>query len=94
LDNVVPGGTRIGAAMTAIAATDLIAELDNVVKAGSPERRIQILRQVAGLFLSDAERLKEQHIGVFDEVLVRLMKCVEPRVAKPNPPPHAPAGAV
>ena len=66
--------------MTAFAATELIAELDNVVKAGSPERRIQILRQVAGLFLSDAERLKEQHIGVFDEVLVRLMKCVDPRV--------------
>ncbi|CAN7274757.1 DUF2336 domain-containing protein [Bradyrhizobium sp. LjRoot220] len=65
--------------MTAIAATELIAELDNVVEACSPERRVQILRQVAGLFLSDADRLKEHHIGVFDEVLVRLMKCVDPR---------------
>jgi hypothetical protein len=44
--------------MTAIAVTGLIAELDNVVKAGSPERRIQILRRVAGLFLLDAERLE------------------------------------
>ena len=44
--------------MPAIAATDLIAELDNVVEAGSPERRVQILRRVAGLFLSDADRLK------------------------------------
>jgi len=65
--------------MTDIAATDLIAELDQFVKAGSPERRVQILRQVTGLFLSDAERLKERQIGVFDEVLVRLMKCVDPR---------------
>jgi uncharacterized protein (DUF2336 family) len=65
--------------MIDIAATDLITELDNVVKAGSPERRVQILRQVTGLFLSDAERLKERHISVFDEVLVRLMKCVDPR---------------
>ena len=65
--------------MTAIATTELIAELENVVKAGSPERRIQILRQVTGLFLSDADRLNEHHIGVFDEVLVRLMECVDSR---------------
>ena len=66
--------------MTAIATTDLACELENVIKAGSPERRVQILRQVAGPFLSDAGRLREHHTGAFDEFLVRLMPRVYPRV--------------
>jgi uncharacterized protein (DUF2336 family) len=66
--------------MTDIASTDLIAELENVVKAGSSERRVEILEQVTGLFLSNAERLKEHHIGVFDDVLARPIECVDPRV--------------
>ena len=63
--------------MITIATTELIFDLENAVKAGSPERRIHILRQVTGLFLSDADRLNEHHVGVFDEVLVRLMACVD-----------------
>jgi len=65
--------------MTAIASIDLIAELDHVLKAGPPGRRVRILRQVAGLFLEDAHRLNEQHVGVFDDVLVRLIDDVELR---------------
>ena len=65
--------------MTTIAPAELIAELDNVVKAGSPERRAQILRQVASLFLSGTGRLNEVHVGLFDDVLVRLIECAEPR---------------
>jgi hypothetical protein len=34
---------------------------------------------VTGLFLSDVDRLREHHIGVFDEVLVRLMECADAR---------------
>jgi hypothetical protein len=45
---LVPAEQEFGAAMTGIAATDLIAELDNVVKAGSPERRLQIVQAPAG----------------------------------------------
>jgi uncharacterized protein (DUF2336 family) len=65
--------------MTAIASTELIAELEDVVRAGSPERRIRILRQVASLFLADADRLSEHQIDIFDDVLVRLIGAVEPR---------------
>jgi uncharacterized protein (DUF2336 family) len=65
--------------MTAIASIDLIAELDHVLKAGPSDRRVRMLRQVAGLFLEDAHRLNEHHIGVFDDVLVRLMEGVELR---------------
>jgi uncharacterized protein (DUF2336 family) len=65
--------------MNAIASTDLIAELDHVLKAGPPGRRVRLLRQIAGLFLEDAHRLNEQHVRVFDDVLVRLMDDVELR---------------
>jgi uncharacterized protein (DUF2336 family) len=57
----------------------LIAELDGVVTSGSPERCMQILRLVTDLFLSDAHRLDEAQISVFDEIIVRLIERVEIR---------------
>lgn len=57
----------------------LIAELEGAVKGGSSERRVRMLRQVTDLFLSDADRLSETQIGVFDDVLVRLIERVETR---------------
>jgi uncharacterized protein (DUF2336 family) len=65
--------------MTASPSTALIAELEGAVKAGSSERRVKMLRQVTDLFLSDADRLNENQIGVFDDVLVKLMERVESR---------------
>jgi uncharacterized protein (DUF2336 family) len=55
----------------------LIAELEGAVKGGSSARRIQMLRRVTDLFLSDADRLNEAQIGVFDDVLVRLIERME-----------------
>jgi uncharacterized protein (DUF2336 family) len=63
--------------MPAIASADLIAEVEGAARCGSPARRVQMLRQVTGLFLSDADRLSEHQIGVFDEVMVRLLEQVE-----------------
>lgn len=60
--------------MTNIAFVDLISELDTVVKCGSAHRRVQILHQITGLFLSAVDRLNEQHIGVYDDIFVRLMQ--------------------
>jgi hypothetical protein len=40
--------------MATAASAPLIAELDDAVTGGSPERRVQILKQVTDLFLSDA----------------------------------------
>ncbi|UGY14009.1 DUF2336 domain-containing protein [Bradyrhizobium septentrionale] len=65
--------------MTVIASPDLIAELDHVLKAGSPDHRTRMLREVAGLFLEDAHRLNEHHVGLFDDILVRLTESVELR---------------
>lgn len=65
--------------MVTASSTLLIAELEGAVKGGTPERRVQMLRQVTDLFLSDADRLSETQIGVFDDVLVRLIERVETR---------------
>jgi uncharacterized protein (DUF2336 family) len=65
--------------MSEAASTALIEELESAVKSGSSERRLQMLRQVTDLFLSDADRLNENQIGVFDDVLVRLMEQMEIR---------------
>jgi uncharacterized protein (DUF2336 family) len=65
--------------MPEAASTALIEELESAVKSGSSERRLQMLRQVTDLFLSDADRLNENQIGVFDDVLVRLMEQMEVR---------------
>jgi uncharacterized protein (DUF2336 family) len=58
----------------AAASATLIAELDDAVDGRSPERRAEILRQVTDLFLCDAHRLSESQIGIFDDVLVRLIE--------------------
>jgi len=63
--------------MTAIASLELIAELDQVVTTGSPERRAQILRRITGVFLSGAARLGEEHVELFDDIFVRLMDCID-----------------
>jgi uncharacterized protein (DUF2336 family) len=65
--------------MTVIASTDLIAELDHVLRASSPDRHARMLRQVAALFIEDAHRLTERQIGVFDDILVRLTEDVKLR---------------
>jgi uncharacterized protein (DUF2336 family) len=65
--------------MAAATSAALIAELDSAVKGGSPQRRVSILRQVTDLFLSDADRLNETQISVFDDVLVELIEQVEAR---------------
>ena len=60
-------------------SASLISELEAAVNGGSSERRVAMLRQVTDLFLSDADRLSETQIGVFDDVLTKLIDRVEAR---------------
>ena len=60
-------------------AQSIIAELEEAVREGTPERRIETLRQVTDLFLNDAERLNEEQVKVFDVVLCLLTARVETR---------------
>jgi uncharacterized protein (DUF2336 family) len=55
----------------------LLAELEVAVKIGTPEKRRETLRRVTSLFLDKSNHLNEQQIGVFDNVLVHLVKKIE-----------------
>src|SRR5215469_1038214 len=55
----------------------LIDELERAVKAGSAESRVNTLRRVTDLFLHDANRLNDEQIKVFDDVLCHLAARIE-----------------
>ena len=55
----------------------LIDELESAVKGGSAENRINTLRRVTDLFLHDANRLNDEQIRVFDDVLCHLAAKIE-----------------
>jgi len=57
----------------------IIAELEEAMRAGSSEKRVKTLRQVTSLFLYDAQRLSDEQIKVFDDVLCILIARVESR---------------
>jgi len=55
----------------------LIEELENAVRSGSTESRVNTLRRITDLFLHDANRLNEEQIAVFDDVLCHLAAKIE-----------------
>jgi uncharacterized protein (DUF2336 family) len=55
----------------------LIEELENAVRSGSTESRVNTLRRITDLFLHDANRLNEDQIAVFDDVLCHLAAKIE-----------------
>ena len=55
----------------------LLAELEVAVKGNSPEKRVETLRRITSLFLDESDRLNEQQISVFDDVLVHLIQRIE-----------------
>jgi uncharacterized protein (DUF2336 family) len=57
----------------------IIDELEDAVQNGSPEKRVETLRQITDLFLREGERLNEDQIKVFDDVLCLLIDRVEIR---------------
>jgi hypothetical protein len=60
-------------------AQSIIAELEDAVRAGSPTKRVETLRQVTDLFLNDGDRLNDEQVQVFDDVLCLLIARVETR---------------
>jgi len=59
------------------ASASLFDDLDEVLRNGSPDKRVDMLRRVTDLFLNDADRLNDEQIGVFDEVLMHLINKIE-----------------
>src|SRR5580658_8852068 len=59
------------------APQSIIAELEDAIRDGSPDKRAETLRRATDLFLSEAARLTESQIAVFDDVLTHLIKKIE-----------------
>lgn len=55
----------------------LIEELESSIKAGDAQGRVKTLRQITDLFLHDANRLNDEQISVFDDVLCLLAAKIE-----------------
>ena len=59
-------------------SSSLFNDLDAALQSGS-ENRVALPRRVTNLFLSEADRLSEEQIGVFDGVPVQLIQRIEAR---------------
>jgi uncharacterized protein (DUF2336 family) len=55
----------------------LISELEDSVRRGSQRKRVESLRRVTDLFLGESEKLNEEQIEVFDEILSHLIARAE-----------------
>jgi uncharacterized protein (DUF2336 family) len=55
----------------------LISELEDAVRRGSQEKRVDTLRRITDLFLVQNDKLNEEQIQVFDQVLGHLLTRME-----------------
>jgi uncharacterized protein (DUF2336 family) len=55
----------------------LIDELEAALTSGTNSRRIEMLTRITDLFVGGAARYSEEQIGVFDDVMVRLVSIIE-----------------
>ncbi len=55
----------------------LLDELEAALASGTNARRIEMLTRITDLFVGGAPRLSEDQIGVFDDVMVRLVTTIE-----------------
>jgi len=60
-----------------VQSASVIDELESAIRHGSSEDRTRTLRQISDLFLYDANRLNDEQIGVFDDVLCLLVEKIE-----------------
>lgn len=58
-------------------ALSIIPELEGALNSGSAEKRVDTLRRVTELFLNDADRLGEEQVNLFGDVLTRMIEHVE-----------------
>lgn len=59
------------------ASASLIPELEEAIQHGSQEKRARMLNRIASLFSDSATSFNEDHIGLFDDVLCRLIVEIE-----------------
>ncbi len=59
------------------ASASLIPELEDVIQHGSQDKRAATVKRIANLFIDGAPHFNEDHIGLFDDVLCRLVVEIE-----------------
>ena len=59
------------------ASASLIPELEDVIQNGTAERRAKTVQRIANLFVDGSPHFNEDHIGLFDDVLCRLVDEIE-----------------
>ena len=55
----------------------LISELEDAVRRGSRQKRVETLQRITALFLDGASLFKEEHVDLFDEVFGLLIEEIE-----------------
>lgn len=61
------------------AEVSLIAELETALAGSASDKRAQVLRQIADLFVCTAEQLSDAQVELFDDVLAQLVDRIESR---------------
>jgi uncharacterized protein (DUF2336 family) len=59
------------------ASASLIPELEDVIQHGSQDKRAATVKRIANLFVDGASSFNEDHVGLFDDVLCRLVAEIE-----------------
>jgi uncharacterized protein (DUF2336 family) len=77
----------------------LLDELEAALASGSIDRRIDILTQITDLFINGAEYFSEDQVGVFDDVMARLVNTIEAQARaklahRLAPIPNAPSNVI
>ncbi|HET7849678.1 MAG TPA: DUF2336 domain-containing protein [Pseudolabrys sp.] len=77
----------------------LLPELEEVIQHGSAEKRAETLRRITTLFLESADRINDDHVALFDDVMCCLIEEIETKALaelahRIAPAPNAPDGVV
>jgi uncharacterized protein (DUF2336 family) len=70
-------GSLAGGADRMMRTLPLIDELEAALTSGTSSRRLEMLTRMTDLFVGGAARYSEEQIGIFDDVMVRLMSTIE-----------------
>ena len=65
--------------MNAFLPADIVLELESAIAGCPPDRCVRMLWRTTDLLVAGRDRLREQELGVLDEVLIRLAERIEPK---------------
>lgn len=54
-----------------------VSEVENAIATHEATKRVAVLRQITSLFIDHASMLTDDHVAVYDEVIVRLAREIE-----------------